>query len=99
MTAALNPQEAKKETFDMSSGAAGLVVDRYTKLMLTVIALTLLFMASRGSDRAGVVHANSDSCYIAGWVDEAGVRYGLSRRAGVPVSQVGTAFSPASRAR
>lgn len=47
-----------------------MTMDRYTKIVLTVIAVSLFWMAF-GERLTPTVSAQNESVYIAGWIDEA----------------------------
>ena len=48
------------------------MVDRYTKLVLTVIAICLVWLSLGGPSLITSVSAQNDRVYIAGWIDERG---------------------------
>lgn len=49
-----------------------MAVDRYTKLVLTVIAVCLVWLSLGGPALITPVSAQSDRVLLAGWVDESG---------------------------
>ena len=59
-------------------------VDRYTKLLLTVIALCLVWLSVGGPSLITPVSAQSDRVYLAGWVDDAGRLISFPAAPGVP---------------
>lgn len=51
-----------------------MAVDRYTKLVLTVIAVCLVWLSFGGSPSTPVsAQQNGDRIFLAGWVDENGM--------------------------
>jgi hypothetical protein len=48
------------------------MVDRYTKLVLTVIAICLVWLSLGGPSLITPVSAQNDRVYLAGWIDEGG---------------------------
>jgi hypothetical protein len=50
-----------------------MTVDRYTKTVLTLIAVCLLWLSVGGPSLiSAVVEAQSDRVYLAGWIDQDG---------------------------
>ncbi len=49
-----------------------MTVDRYTKVVLTVIAACLVWLSLGGPSLITPVQAQNDRVYLAGWVDERG---------------------------
>ena len=49
-----------------------MTVDRYTKLVLTVIALCLVWLSLGGPALMTPVSAQADGVLLRGWVDESG---------------------------
>jgi hypothetical protein len=47
-------------------------VDRYTKLVLTVIAVCLVWIAVGGPSLITPLSAQNDRVYLQGWIDERG---------------------------
>lgn len=48
------------------------MVDRYTKLVLTVIAICLVWLSLGGPSLITPVSAQNDRVYLAGWIDDRG---------------------------
>ena len=61
-----------------------MAVDRYTKLVLTVIALCLVWIAAGAPSLIAPVSAQSDRVYLAGWIDDAGRFVKFPAPPGVP---------------
>ena len=57
-------------------------VDRYTKMVLTVIAACLIWLSVGGPSLISPVSAQSDRVYVAGWIDQDGSFRSLPRPAG-----------------
>ena len=49
-----------------------MTVDRYTKAVLTVIAVCLLWLSMGGPSLITPVKAQENRVYLAGWIDEQG---------------------------
>jgi len=49
-----------------------MAVDRYTKMILTVIALCVVWLSLGGPSLVTPVNAQNDRVYLAGWIDERG---------------------------
>jgi hypothetical protein len=49
-----------------------MAIDRYTKLVLTVIAVCLVWLSVGGPSLITPVSAQADSVLLRGWVDETG---------------------------
>ena len=49
-----------------------MMVDRYTKVVLTVIAVCLAWLSVGGPSLVTPVNAQNDRVYLQGWVDERG---------------------------
>ena len=49
-----------------------MTADRYTKVILTMIAMCLVWIALGGPSLIPPVSAQNDRVYIAGWIDERG---------------------------
>ena len=47
-------------------------VDRYTRLVLTVIAVCLVWLSVGGPSLITPVNAQNDRVYIQGWIDQRG---------------------------
>ena len=69
-----------------------MAVDRYTKLVLTVIAVCLVWLSVGGPSLIAPVSAQADGVLLRGWVDESGavlsfpkapLNYDCSRRVGL----------------
>lgn len=72
-------------------------VDRYTKIVLTVIAACLIWLSLGGPSLISPVSAQSDRVYIAGWIDQDGSFRSLPRPAGqAKAAEPGRAVSPAA---
>ena len=70
--------------------------DRYTKIVLTVIAACLIWSSLGGPSLISPVSAQSDRVYIAGWIDQDGSFRSLPRPAGQEkAAEPGRAVSPA----
>ena len=50
-----------------------MAVDRYTKLVLTVIAVCLVWLSMGGPSLITPVSAQAEGVLLRGWVDESGV--------------------------
>jgi hypothetical protein len=59
-------------------------MDRYTKLVLTVIAVCLVWLSVGGPSLITPVSAQSDRVYLAGWVDDAGRVISFPEAPGLP---------------
>jgi len=49
-----------------------MAVDRYTKLVLTVIAVCLVWLSAGGPSLITPVSAQADGVLLRGWIDESG---------------------------
>ena len=49
-----------------------MAVDRYTKLVLTVIAICLVWLSAGGPSLITPVSAQADGVLLRGWIDESG---------------------------
>ena len=49
-----------------------MTVDRYTKVVLTVIAVCLVWLSLGGPSLITPVNAQGDRVYLQGWIDERG---------------------------
>jgi len=49
-----------------------MAMDRYTKAVLTVIAVCLVWLSMGGPSLIPPVKAQNDRVYLAGWIDERG---------------------------
>ena len=59
-----------------------MAIDRYTKAVLTVIAVCLLWLSVGGPSMISIVNAQTDRVYIAGWIDQDGAYRTFPRPAG-----------------
>jgi hypothetical protein len=73
------------------------MVDRYTKVVLTIIAACLVWISIGGPALISTVHAQgggAEAVYIAGWLDRDGKRLPIAGAiggapAGIPVRVLG----------
>jgi hypothetical protein len=61
-----------------------MAVDSYTKLVLTVIAVCLVWLSVGGSSLITPVSAQNDRVYLAGWIDDSGRFMKFPAAPGVP---------------
>jgi hypothetical protein len=72
------------------------MVDRYTKFVLTVIAMCLVWLSLGGPSFITPVNAQSDRVYLQGWVDERGSFRPFPLAPGVPRAEPGKPAPPAA---
>jgi hypothetical protein len=72
-----------------------MVVDRYTKAVLTVIAICLPWLSAGGPSLITPVKAQTDRVYLAGWIDERGAFRPLPLLPGMGGADPGKPVPPA----
>lgn len=73
-----------------------MAVDRYTKAVLTVIAVCLLWLSVGGSSLITPVKAQTDRVYVAGWIDEKGGFRLLPIPPGIGIAEPGKPATPSA---
>ena len=72
-----------------------MTVDRYTKVVLTVIALCLVWIALGGPSVITPVSAQNDRVYLAGWIEEGGAFRPFPRMPAAGKPEAGKPVPPA----
>jgi hypothetical protein len=71
-----------------------MAVDRYTKVVLTVIAACLVWLSVGGPSLITPVKAQSDRVYLAGWIDEKGASRQFPIPPGTGIAEPGRPVTP-----
>jgi len=70
-------------------------VDRYTKIILTVIAVCLVWLSLGGPSLITPVSAQNDRVYLAGWIEDGGAFRPFPRVPGAARPEAGKPVAPA----
>jgi hypothetical protein len=70
-------------------------VDRYTKVILTVIAVCLVWLSLGGPSVITPVSAQNDRVYLAGWIEDGGAFRPFPRMPGARRPEAGKPIPPA----